>query len=104
MNRKRADCTEKHEFALYVESLSSLMNAVAVGGDIIFSDEKLVHRMMHIVRLNSGDTCILFDRSKHVTVVIKEYVGKKQVNCVVYADNDNIVLLRPYIYIFVAYA
>ena len=71
---------QKHEFALYRESLSLLVHKKVPGNSIIFSDEKLFHRMMTVLRLRIGDGCVFFDRDTFVTAVVQAFVGKKQVH------------------------
>ncbi|HLW72566.1 MAG TPA: RsmE family RNA methyltransferase [Candidatus Babeliales bacterium] len=71
---------EKHEFALHVESLSLLIQEKDPGDSLIFSDEKLFHRMMTVLRLRIGDTCIFFDQKIYITAVLRAFVGKKEVH------------------------
>jgi 16S rRNA (uracil1498-N3)-methyltransferase len=71
---------EKHEFALFVESLSLLIQQKKLGDSLIFSDEKMAHRMVNVLRLNVQDQCILFDRSTKVIVIIMAFVGKKNIS------------------------
>lgn len=49
---------DKHEFALWIESLSLLIQKKTVNDTIIITDDKLLHRMMHVLRLNIEDSCI----------------------------------------------
>lgn len=83
---------EKHEFALYRESLSSLVNKKDVGSDLLFADEKLLHRMMTVLRLQIGDKVVLFDRQVSITAEIAAYLGKKQVRVIVQAIQQTTVL------------
>lgn len=71
---------EKHEFALHVESLSLLIQKKGPGDSLIFSDEKLFHRMMTVLRLRIGDACVFFDQKVYITAVLKTCVGKKEVH------------------------
>jgi RsmE family RNA methyltransferase len=94
MNSKAVNNREKHKFALFVESLSSLIYGKDSGNSLVVSDEKLLHRVMTVVRLNSGDHCIFFDRHVHVSVVIVAFVGKKQLNCTIQSVKKT-VFLQP---------
>jgi 16S rRNA (uracil1498-N3)-methyltransferase len=72
---------EKHEFALYVESLSRIMPPE--NSDILsVSDEKIIHRIVHVLRLVPQDCCIFFDRHVYALVKIVE-LRKKDILCVV---------------------
>jgi len=82
---------EKHEFALYVASLSdSVQNLLAQ--DLILTDETLVHRMMQVLRLQPGQECILFDQTMHIYCIIKSFVQKKQVICTIKYKEINCIL------------
>jgi len=71
---------EKHEFALSVELLSLLIQKKGSGDSVIFSDDKLFHRIVTVLRLRIGDTCVFFDREIFITATIIAFVGKKQVH------------------------
>ena len=85
---------DKHEFALYKESLSLLIQKKGPGDSLILSDEILSHRMVHILRLRSNDQCVLFDRDTYVTATINTFVGKKQVDITINSIHSTVVL-RP---------
>jgi 16S rRNA (uracil1498-N3)-methyltransferase len=70
---------EKHEFALFIESLSSTIKGKGPGSSVIFSDEKLLHRMINVLRLHTEDSCIFFDRHVQVNGIITNFMNKKQV-------------------------
>lgn len=92
---------EKHEFALFIESLSSVIKAKEPGSSIIFSDEKLLHRMINVLRLQVEDSCIFFDGYVQVRAVISHFVNKKQVVIAIVAIeahaklHPNITFLLP---------
>ncbi len=87
---------DKHEFALYTESLSLLLQQKGSGDILILSDETLVHRMMNVLRLCSNDQCILFDRDTYINVTINTFVGKKQVQIAIHSIYST-VILQPHI-------
>lgn len=68
---------EKHEFALFVESLSLLTHTKNSGNNLILCDENLFHRMHTVLRLRSDDTCIFFDRNVYAVVTIVACVNKR---------------------------
>jgi 16S rRNA (uracil1498-N3)-methyltransferase len=82
-------CDQKHEFALFVESLSALVAHVSVGSTFTITDEKLLHRMMNVLRLYAGDQCIFFDRKIQVYSVVNEYAAKKNIVCTIINKHNN---------------
>ncbi|HLJ31900.1 MAG TPA: RsmE family RNA methyltransferase [Candidatus Babeliales bacterium] len=85
---------EKHEFALYVETLSGLVQHKKVGDYISMSDEKLFHRMVTVLRLRDGQTVIFFDRKIYITATIESLMGKKQINMLI-ASIKSTTMLQP---------
>lgn len=85
--------SNKHEFALFVASLSLLIEKIPVEQEFCISDEYLLHRMKVVLRLSSGDICIFFDQKNHIRCTIKEFLGKKQVRCTLSEKKENRVLL-----------
>src|SRR5690348_1171860 len=82
----------KHEFALHIATLSALVEEVFPGEEIVISDEKVVHRMLTVLRLQTDDECIVFDHKLHVRFVIKEFIRKKQIRCVMQSQGMNTIL------------
>lgn len=75
---------EKHEFAFFFESLSVVVQStVSVGTEIVLLDESLFHRIKTVVRLVPGDGCVFFNRDISVLCTITEFIGKKQIRCVI---------------------
>ena len=85
--------TGKHEFALFVESLSSQISR-ASQQILMISDEQLVHRMRHVLRLQLGDSCIAFDRHTRALATIEAFVGKKQVQLLI-KEIEKTLFLQP---------
>ena len=75
----------KHEFALYVASLS------AVGSEVVVDDPLLVQRIKIILRLEIGSTCILFDQLVHARATVT-HLGKKSVVCSLEHKEPNVSL------------
>ena len=92
MNRLNKSQKEKHEFALYINSLSALMEKKLPGHEVVISDEKVVYRMMFVLRLKDEDECVFFDKNIHIKCVIKEFIGKKQVKCIIQEKRINTIL------------
>lgn len=87
---------DKHEFALYKESLSLLIQKKEVGDSLVVTDEILFHRMMTVLRLRSGDQCILFDKDTFIAATIDAFIGKKQVQITIDSIHST-VTLQPHI-------
>ncbi len=83
---------EKHEFALFVETLSSLIQEKKTGSMVTFSDEKLLHRIVNVLRLRTDDRCIFFDRQIHIEAKIISFIGKKQFSVEIVSYQKNMAL------------
>lgn len=94
MDRTAAVTKEKHEFALFVESLSSLLRTVMPGQAFTIVDEKLFHRMVTVLRLRTGDSCVVFDNTLHALCTISAFVGKKQIQMMLQSKQLN-TAVRP---------
>ena len=85
---------EKHEFALCVESLYLLVQKKGSGSSVIFSDDKLFHRIVTVLRLRIGDTCVFFDREIFIIATIMAFVGKKHIHVTIQSVQST-TALRP---------
>ena len=74
---------EKHEFALYIESLSALIQHKSPDDTITLTDEKLLHRMMTVLRLQIEDECIFFDQKMFIMAKIHSFSGKKNITIII---------------------
>ncbi len=81
----------KHEFAVYLDSLSSLMASIPVGGDLCIVSEEIHHRITRVLRLVMGDELVLFDRATHVRGVLRTFRGKKEIDVQVVAKEHNAI-------------
>jgi 16S rRNA (uracil1498-N3)-methyltransferase len=78
--------TQKHEFAIYWQSLSEEKT------NIIFLEEKeLMHRIVSVLRLQPGDYLMLFNQVIHCRVVVHA-VEKKRVQLHIVSQKNNIPL------------
>lgn len=68
---------EKHEFAIHVSFLSLLVKDSKVGDEITLSDDNLFHRIIHVLRIKVGQSCILFDKNTYIVAILNNYKGKK---------------------------
>ena len=79
----------EHEFALYMYELSQ---AVANQSDLIrIVDVPLMHRIVHVLRLQKDDTLVLFDQNIHVKATIVG-IEKKAVVCALLQAEQNVVI------------
>lgn len=92
MNSKAVENKKKHEFALHIEALSLLLQKKHIGESVVFSDEKMVHRIVNVLRLKVHEQCILFDRYMHASVVIETFIGKKSISATVQSMQKNLTL------------
>lgn len=88
----------KHEFALYVASLSVLVLNKKPQDILDLCDENLLHRVMHVLRLQPHDHCILFDRDTYIVVDILSFT-RKQMGVKVRAIHKTIVLQPTIIFL-----
>lgn len=83
---------KEHEFALYYSGLSEL---VGQKDTIKIVDTILMHRMIHVLRLQRGDVLVLFDQRTHARATI-EQVEKKSITCIVQDALTNRVI-QPHV-------
>ena len=87
----------RHEFAIYVENLSELSGvncpsvSLADGSAFEIRSHDTVCRIGSVLRLRSGDSCVLFDRSVHVGFTCGEVTNKKISGTIEFV-RENIVL------------
>ncbi len=79
---------DTHEFAIYYDRLSLL----AKQNSIILTDDEIVHRIAHVLRLQINDSLMLFDQYIHVQVVINQIVKKKSISCTIIKKETNKIL------------
>ena len=65
-----------HEFAFFVPQL----NRINAQQNYMIHDSELVHRIAQVLRLQVGDTCMLFDSHIHAVVTIQEILKNKTIN------------------------
>lgn len=79
----------EHEFALYFHTLSQ---AVSDQADLLrIQDVPLMHRIIHVLRLEKEDTLVLFDENIHVRATILS-VEKKAILCALQVAAQNVVV------------
>lgn len=91
MSRKQ----DRHEFAFYLPDLSSRLISLDSGSCLYIADDDLFHRMMHVVRLTAGDSCLLFDRDFHVLIELLCFSKKGVIEGRIKEKNKNNQPLPP---------
>ena len=81
----------KHEFALYCDEISNLVSKAAIGEELIIEEKNIVYRAKNVLRFNSGDIFIIFDRKNHFVFKFLGFI-KKKLNCIFLDKKKNIVL------------
>jgi 16S rRNA (uracil1498-N3)-methyltransferase len=89
----------KHEFALYQDSLTILLKKNKVGSQLILTDQDIMHRITRVLRLQEGEQLVLFDRHQNALVELGATNGKKELITHVIAINPN-KPLEPHITFF----
>jgi 16S rRNA (uracil1498-N3)-methyltransferase len=80
-----------HAFALYYPLLSSVDSSGNV--KLFIEDQEYIHRIATVLRLDAGDTILLFDRLRNCSATIV-FVSKKRIEVHV-ANIKNNVILSP---------
>ena len=96
MKGKAIEKKKKHEFALFVNSLSLLTQGKKPADELVLSDENIVHRIMHVLRLRIKDECILFDKHIKISAIITAFIGKKQISLTIQSIHET-TILKPHI-------
>jgi 16S rRNA (uracil1498-N3)-methyltransferase len=99
MNSKAVESKEKHEFALFVESLSLLIQGKKTGDSVVFSDEKTIHRIKNVLRLDIQDQCIIFDRHTQILAEIMAFTGKKHISITIQSIQKTVILQPTIIFL-----
>lgn len=62
---------EKHEFALFAETLFGAKGPTE-DQRLTICDKELYHRMVNVLRLSKGESCILFNNTIHCVYIIEQ--------------------------------
>lgn len=88
----------KHEFAIYVPTLSTQSAEVWAGRTLILEYPEIVHRVCTVLRLKAGESAVLFDRQIELSVQVHA-ADKKRVTFVV-GEKKTHHVLQPAITFF----
>ena len=86
---KYANPAEKHQFALYASTITSLVSALTHGQSFTITDSDLIHRMITILRLTVGESLVLFDQKTQAKVTITNTVKNKSVQVTLDGKQSN---------------
>lgn len=75
----KIDSGNRHEFAFYLPELSQLISSASNCEVITIANQDVVHRISHIVRMEPGHACVVFDHERQARLVLQQYVGKKSI-------------------------
>lgn len=68
---------QQHQFALFAHECTQLVKGKNLGAVVELNDPDLVHRIARVLRLQSGETCTIFDKNYHALVIIDQIDKKK---------------------------
>lgn len=79
---------ERHEFAVYYPELSTQIKQVVDGQLFTVTDQTIIGRITHVLRLRVGEQLVLFDQ--HYSVHCALYAAsKKELQCTLLARHSN---------------
>ena len=79
----------RHQFALYIYDVTALLQALPSHGRLCISSKDIHHRITRVLRLQSGDSLILFDRTVHVVASIDRIAPRDEIDFVVGSAQKN---------------
>lgn len=88
--------TEKHQFALHHSDLFDEISNAVSGTEIVINDSDLAHRLITILRLELGQSFILFDKKMHAVVSLSGSIKNKLIKVKLEEKSYNKVL-KPHI-------
>lgn len=83
-----------HQFALY--TMQSFLETISVGKEFILTDTAMVQRIISILRLEIGESFIIFNKEVHAVATITNRVKNKSVTLIFDKKTANAVL-KPHI-------
>lgn len=85
---------EKHSFAFFYAETTKLCDDNRIGAHLIVQDRVLCHRIMHVLRLEKGQTFTLFDSDKHMVCELQE-INERHVNMLLQSSACNVQYTPP---------
>jgi RNA methyltransferase, RsmE family len=86
--------SNKHEFAFFLENLSGIIKPIAQDYNqkniaIKITDKDLMHRLLNIVRLEIGESFIIFDQKNHAICTLTGIEKKKSLTIKIIETHAN---------------
>ena len=91
MNRK----IPSHEFAFFYPDLSTYSHTKEYV--VTLTDAALVHRIVTVLRMHAGDTCVLFNSQYHGTLILTA-VSKKEISGILHVLTENRQTITEIVY------
>ena len=85
---------EKHLFSLFTYKPLPSIDRLGVGQRLILLDPDLWHRVVHVLRLDAGEQCWVFDESLCVLIELDAFTKKGVVQTII-RDSKTITPLKP---------
>ena len=82
----------KHEFAFYLEDISSICSLLPEGSKLRIDNRKIFHRIENILRLKNGEPYTLFDRLENIKLSLTGVEKKRYIIGTIINKNKNKVL------------
>lgn len=72
----------KHTFAFFYPELSTKALTFQEGAQIFITEPAMISRMVHVLRLSSGDQCMFFDTTIELLCIV-DTLSKKNIACTI---------------------
>lgn len=83
---------QAHEFALYSATVLHVAT-MTPGKSVLLHEPDIVKRLVQILRVQDGQKILLFDKDHHVTLLVEQVLGKKEIKARVLMVEKNKLLL-----------
>ncbi len=80
--------SQRHEFAIYIDKATIFATTYAIDDHITLENAQLYHRIVHVLRLNIGNSFILFDQNYNITCELNS-ISKKSIGITIIAIQSN---------------
>jgi 16S rRNA (uracil1498-N3)-methyltransferase len=81
-----------HEFALYSHDVVRSSVLLQAGDTLQLTDEQLLHRIKHVLRLHVDEVVVLFDQTHHIRLQLVEVHHKKSISAQLLQVMPNTIL------------
>ena len=93
-NENTLSNADKHEFAFFLENLSAITKPITIdfnkkNRELKITDKDLMHRLLNIVRLEIGESFIIFDQKNNISCTLTGIEKKKSITVEILDTNIN---------------